>query len=78
MDYTMGFYTQSGEYKEGCNVHRWTTEVSGVIESLGIEPNAGPRLLSWVKDAGFTNIHQEKFYLPVGTWPKDKKLVSEF
>jgi hypothetical protein len=78
MDYTMGFYTHSGEYKDGCATDRWCSEVSGVLESLGLEPNAGPKLLGWVKDAGFTDIHQEKMYLPVGTWPKDKKLVSHF
>ena len=76
MEYSMSFYTQGGEYKDGCATDRWCTEVRGVLDSLGLEPNAGPKLLNLVTDAGFTNINQEKFYLPVGTWPKDKKLVS--
>lgn len=76
-DFTIGFYTHSGEYREGCATDRWCREVSGVLESFGLEPSAGPKLLGWIEEAGFTDIHQEKFYLPVGTWPKDKKLVSD-
>ena len=76
MEYTMGFYTQSGEYAPGCATDRWCSEVSGLLASAGLEPNAGPKLLGWIRDAGFTEIHQEKSYLPVGPWPKDKKLVS--
>ncbi|KAL9006940.1 MAG: hypothetical protein Q9188_000316 [Gyalolechia gomerana] len=40
----------------------------------GIEPCPGLYLEGWMKDAGFQNIHAEKFVLPVGTWPKDKTL----
>ncbi|KAL9601729.1 MAG: hypothetical protein Q9219_002340 [cf. Caloplaca sp. 3 TL-2023] len=40
----------------------------------GIEPCPGLYLEQWMKDAGFQNVHAEKFTLPVGTWPKDKNL----
>lgn len=36
----------------------------------------GPSLRGWVEDAGFTNISQEVFKIPIGTWPKDRRLVS--
>lgn len=29
-----------------------------------------------MKDAGYKNIHHERLKLPIGTWPKDKYLVS--
>lgn len=37
--------------------------------------NPGPHLEGWLKDAGFVNIHHEVFRLPIGTWPKDEKMV---
>ncbi|KAL8935196.1 MAG: hypothetical protein Q9211_004827, partial [Gyalolechia sp. 1 TL-2023] len=40
----------------------------------GIEPCPGLFLEGWMKDAGFQNVHAEKFVLPVGPWPKDKTL----
>ncbi|KAL1976522.1 hypothetical protein VTN31DRAFT_2804 [Thermomyces dupontii] len=27
----------------------------------------------WFKDAGFVNIHVEKFVVPYGVWPKDPR-----
>ena len=33
-----------------------------------------PQLESWVREAGFTNIHSKTLPFPVGTWPKDKTL----
>ncbi|KAL2004086.1 hypothetical protein VTN02DRAFT_306 [Thermoascus thermophilus] len=34
----------------------------------------GPSLRGWVEDAGFTNISEEVFKMPIGTWPKDRRL----
>lgn len=43
-------------------------------QDTGIEACPGLYLEGWMKDAGFQNIHTERFVLPVGTWPKDKTL----
>ncbi|KAI9789593.1 MAG: hypothetical protein M1816_005902 [Peltula sp. TS41687] len=37
-------------------------------------PTPGPNLQRWMIDAGFTNVHQKVLKLPLGLWPKDKKL----
>lgn len=42
-----------------------------------MEPCPGPLLEGYLKEAGFTDIHSNKFVWPVGTWPADKKLASE-
>ncbi|KAL8710967.1 MAG: hypothetical protein Q9220_004566 [cf. Caloplaca sp. 1 TL-2023] len=47
-----------------------------VCNDTGIEACPGLYLEGWMKDAGFQNVTAEKFVWPVGTWPKDKSLVS--
>ncbi|KAL1995095.1 hypothetical protein VTN49DRAFT_1282 [Thermomyces lanuginosus] len=53
---------------------QYYNEVLGAFEEAGYEPRPGPKLGQWFKDAGFVNIHVEKFVIPYGVWPKDKHL----
>ncbi|KAL1983201.1 hypothetical protein VTN96DRAFT_375 [Rasamsonia emersonii] len=74
-DFNMRFYTTSGgEFKPGCPLDQWTTEVIEGLKTLGMEPEPGPKLEGWVKEAGFINVHHQVLPLPVGVWPKDKKM----
>ena len=78
MDFTMTFYTQSGEFKPGCMVDKWTKHLKEFFKIVGLEPEPGPKLEGWVRGAGFTNVHVQRLPLPVGMWPKDKRLASPF
>lgn len=40
------------------------------------DPSPGLSLHKWVTEAGFENITEVKYKLPIGPWPKDKHLVS--
>lgn len=76
-DFDMRFYTASGgEFKPGCPLDLWTIEVIEGLKTLGMEPEPGPKLEGWVREAGFINVHHQVLPIPVGVWPKDKKLVS--
>jgi hypothetical protein len=44
------------------------------VSKYGIEAEPGPKLEDWVKEAGFVNVVCKVFPLPMGTWPKDKRL----
>jgi hypothetical protein len=44
------------------------------VTKFGIEAEPGPKLEQWAKDAGFVNVVSKAFPLPMGTWPKDKRL----
>lgn len=68
-------YSEDGSYK-GTGLERYYTEVYGAFEMAGYEVRPGPKLEQWFKDAGFVNVHVEKFLIPHGVWPKDKHLVS--
>ncbi|PGG96661.1 hypothetical protein AJ79_09498 [Helicocarpus griseus UAMH5409] len=50
-----------------------------VVESsrlLGREPSPGPKLKKWVQDAGFINVTEKCYPIPIGVWAKDKKLKT--
>ena len=82
----MQFYSSDGSYeRSACECEdqspipspspdRWTREIIAGIRSLGLEPEPGPKLESWIKDAGFVNVIHHLLPIPVGDWPKDKKL----
>jgi SAM-dependent methyltransferase len=42
--------------------------------SIGLEPNPGRFLESWVRDQGFEDVHVKRMIVPFGTWPADKRL----
>ena len=60
---------------EGTGFKQFYDEVYSTYEEIGYEVRPGPKLEQWFKDAGFVNIHVEKFVIPYGVWPKDPHLV---
>ena len=71
----MKFYTTNGEFTPGCPLDQWTDAIIEGIKGINLEPEPGPKLEGWVRNAGFENIHHRLLPIPVGQWPKDKKLV---
>jgi hypothetical protein len=71
----MKFYTTNGEFTPGCPLDQWTDAIIEGIKKINLEPEPGPKLEGWVRNAGFENIHHRLLPIPVGQWPKDKKLV---
>jgi hypothetical protein len=76
-DFDMKFYTITGEWKPGCAAERWAEECVAGIKTIGREPEPGPKLERFIKEAGFVNVTEKVLAVPVGTWPKDRKLVGE-
>ncbi|KAL1995113.1 hypothetical protein VTN49DRAFT_1300 [Thermomyces lanuginosus] len=66
-------YSEDGSLKDTA-LERYFNEVYGAFEKEGYEVGPGPKLEQWFKEAGFVNIHVEKFVIPYGVWPKDKRL----
>ena len=61
---------------DGTGFQRYYDELQNAFEEAGYEVSPGPKLEQWFIDAGFVNIHMEKFLIPYGAWPKDRHLVS--
>ncbi|KAL1974093.1 hypothetical protein VTN31DRAFT_5653 [Thermomyces dupontii] len=59
---------------DGTALQQYYNEIIGAFEDAGYEVRPGIKLEQWFKDAGFVNIHVEKFVIPYGVWPKDPHL----
>lgn len=50
---------------------RWLNEAS---EKSGRRINIAPELKQWMIDAGFEDVTEKVYMVPLGPWPKDPKL----
>jgi SAM-dependent methyltransferase len=56
-------------------VTKWHNTIMTTCESkTGASPSPGPLLKDLVTNAGFEEVKEVVFKVPVGSWPKDKKL----
>jgi hypothetical protein len=55
-------------------VKQWHEEVIGACNDLGVTPYPALIIKDVATAAGFTNLQEKVFQVPVGSWPKDKKL----
>ena len=49
---------------------------NAMAEKMGCETRPAKHLEKWVTDAGFTDLKVKRCPLPMGTWAKDRHLVS--
>jgi len=64
--------SDDGTLRKQSSTHKWISlEIEATLRA-GREPNPGPQLEGWVRDAGFVNITHRVFKLPLGPWPKDR------
>ncbi|KAK2745740.1 hypothetical protein FQN55_006061 [Onygenales sp. PD_40] len=67
-------YAEDDSLKPGNAIIKMLEGLNQACDKIGRTLDVAPRLQGWVRNAGFTNIKQDMFKLPLGTWPKDKKL----
>lgn len=75
-DWNIDVYSTDGTLKPDHGLAQLSRESIKRRDAAGFVTSPGPRLLEWVKDAGFVNIQVLRFPVPIGTWPKDAKYVS--
>jgi hypothetical protein len=75
-DYDTACVSQDNTIPKDYKVAEMLSLLRGACDSIGRLLDPGPRLKGWVETAGFENITQRIIPLPVGIWPKDKKMVS--
>ncbi len=75
-DYDTACVSQDNTIPKDYKVAEMLSFLREACDSIGRLLDPGPRLKGWVEDAGFENITQRIIPLPVGIWPKDKKMVS--
>lgn len=76
IDLDLTWTSPDGSLQESHASKKFNNEFIKASREASIEPCPGLYLEGWMKDAGFKDVKAEKFVWPVGTWPKDKHLVS--
>ena len=74
-DFNLKYYSEDGSLKEEQHIQKWITTLLKAAEDFGRDPSPGSKLEGYMKEAGFEDIHHEKYRMPIGPWPKDKHLV---
>lgn len=75
-DFDMKFYSTDGSFCPGSSPDVWTSEIVEALKTFNREPEPGPKLEGWIRDAGFMNVNHSLLPIPVGMWPKDKRMIS--
>ncbi|KAK1599180.1 methyltransferase domain-containing protein [Colletotrichum navitas] len=70
-DYNIQYMSDDGTLTDEHYTSHWVDKFFEACKLVNREPNPGPKLEGWVKDAGFVNITHQKFKIPIGDWPKD-------
>ncbi|PNY25090.1 Phosphoethanolamine N-methyltransferase 1 [Tolypocladium capitatum] len=67
-----------GTVPPGHGVAQFWARVNEGLNTLGVDLNtaAGGLLGGWMREAGFTNVTERVFHVPIGTWPKNKVLKT--
>ncbi|KAJ9197710.1 hypothetical protein DTO164E3_5564 [Paecilomyces variotii] len=72
-DWDGNLYSQDGSI-EGTSMKQYFDAIIPAMEKTGKDPSPGPKYERWLQAAGFRDIEVQKFVIPVGAWPKDKRL----
>lgn len=68
--------SDDGSLKEGNQVLKLQTLAAEACEKMGRTGRPGPKLKGLMQEAGYKNITERIFKLPIGMWPQNKRLVS--
>ena len=70
------FYSDDGSLKEDSAIATWGKTFFKAANELGTPASSPRHLKGWMLDAGFTDVEEHILKLPVGLWPKDKRLKN--
>ncbi|KAL4790937.1 S-adenosyl-L-methionine-dependent methyltransferase [Aspergillus venezuelensis] len=73
-DFYLVNYSEDGSLKEGNSVNRFYELLRECLDKIKRPVTIGRDLKRMVTEAGFVNVHEEVFQLPLGTWPREKMM----
>jgi SAM-dependent methyltransferase len=62
------------EWGKACK--EWADTFHEIASGMGMDFDPTPKVPGWLKDVGFEKVHLESRIIPVGPWPKNKKLKT--
>ncbi|KAJ4262867.1 hypothetical protein NW762_006480 [Fusarium torreyae] len=66
--------SDDGSLKPDSPAKRWVDVFEKIGEATGKDFFTGHKAADFQRKAGFTNVYEKKLKVPIGPWPKDKKL----
>ena len=70
------FTSDDGTVSDTHHLVRFTNDITNAAEQVGCDLRVAPRFVELLRIAGFENINCEVFKLPMGPWPRDKRLKT--
>ena len=77
-DFDIDYYSQDGSLTKDHAMRRWLDFSYDAAKQTGRTLQPGKMLEGWANEAGFVNVQVVKTPLPLGSWPKDPRLVCWF
>ncbi|KDB22360.1 hypothetical protein H109_05718 [Trichophyton interdigitale MR816] len=68
------FCCDDDTFPEDSKTRHWLNEFDRISHSCGREFDVFPFFAGWLQDGGFIEVEEMEKVMPLGTWPKDKKL----
>jgi hypothetical protein len=74
-EFDLNFSSDDGSIPAQSKVKEWEALWNQAVESVGMTGRCFPyQMAQQMKDAGFVNVMVREYKMPVGPWPKDKRL----
>ncbi|KAK0724610.1 S-adenosyl-L-methionine-dependent methyltransferase [Lasiosphaeris hirsuta] len=67
-------YSQDGTLGPDHAMVKMMDGLMEACEKIGRTMNPAPKFKGWAEDAGFTNVQEQRFKIPIGAWPRDSRL----
>ncbi|GME21989.1 methyltransferase domain-containing protein [Neofusicoccum parvum] len=68
------YKSDDGTFKPDAFLGQFVATIEEGCKKIGKEMYTGPTFERLLKDAGFVNVYVQMYKLPLGPWPKDKKM----
>ena len=73
-DFTTRFQCDDGTFTNDSSSKLWEVTLHDIASSMGIELESTDKMHGWLQEAGFGDIGVIAHKVPVGPWPRDKRL----
>jgi hypothetical protein len=74
VDMDWNYTSDDGSVTEANSLKLFVEDITEAASSVGISLKIADEFFNLLEAAGFANIEKETFKLPMGPWPKDKRL----
>lgn len=70
-DWDIDNRSDDGSLTDAHHYRQWTKGLIKALVNIDRDPCPGPKLRAHVEKAGFVNVHEKVFKIPLGPWAKD-------